>query len=328
MIGDGSRPTVLVTGATGFVGGALTDRLRKEGYAVRGVTRRPLTDDLPFQVVPVKSLDGATDWGTTLEGVDTVLHLAARTHATAERGGGRLDDYRPVNVDGTRRLAEAAIRAGVRRFILLSSIKVNGECTTDAPFTSKDVPDPQDAYGITKWEAERALAQLTSNSALETVVVRSPLVYGPGVKANFARLLGWVRRGLPLPFGAVDNRRSLVALPNLVDLLVHCLHAAPAAGKTFLVSDGEDVSTPELVRRIATAMERPVRLLSVPPGALRLAGRAVGRVSEVDRLCGSLQVDMEETRRVLRWDPPITMNMALQEMVKEARWDQEAPHGR
>lgn len=314
MDGNG-RSTLLVTGATGFVGTALVSRLLDEGYDIRGVTRRSGAEDFPFQPVSVPAVDGDTDWGEALAGVDTILHLAARTHAVGEKGGGNLDDYRPLNVEGTRTLARAALRAGVRRFVFLSSIKVNGERTGERAFTADDSPAPEDAYGISKWEAEQALRDVVCDSGLEVVVVRPPLVYGPGVKANFARLVRWVRGGVPLPFGAVDNRRSLVALPNLVDLLVRCVHAPEAAGRTFLVSDGVDVSTPGLIREIAAAMGRRARLWPVPLAALRLVGRMTGRGAEIERLCASLQVDIAETRRVLDWTPPVTMREALRETV-------------
>ena len=305
-----------VTGVTGFVGRCLAKRLVAEGYHVRGLVRRMVSlPGLPLEVVQVGAVDGSTDWGKSLAGIDVVVHLAARTHAVRERGEGDLADYRPVNVDGTRRLAEAAAQSGVRRLVFVSSIKVNGERTTSRPFLAGDRPAPQDAYAISKWEAEQVVYEVAGSAGLEAVVVRPPLVYGPGAKGNFARLCRAVRRGVPLPFGSVDNRRSLVALDNLVDLLVRCVghHAAP--GQTFLVSDGDDLSTPDMIRRIAQAMDKNALLLPVPSNLLRTAGRLTGREAELDRLLGWLQVDQEHTRQTLDWVPPVTVDQALQRAV-------------
>lgn len=313
------RTRVAVTGVTGFIGRRLSTRMVAEGYDIMGIARASVgSPELPVEVFRVGAVDGSTDWRDALAGVDTVVHLAARTHAVRERGGGDLADYRPVNVDGTRRLAEAAVRSGVRRLVFVSSIKVNGERTSTRPFLAGDRPSPEDAYGISKWEAEQALAEVAVNAGLEAVVVRPPLVYGPGVKGNFARVCQAVRRGLVLPLGAVDNRRSLVALDNLVDLIVRCVAHPAAAGQTFLVSDGEDLSTTELIRRIGQAMGTEVRLLPVPPNLLRLAGRMTGRNSEVGRLLGSLQVDIEHTRQTLDWEPPVTVDQGLQRAVSGA----------
>lgn len=303
---------VAVTGAGGFVGRRLVARLLADGHAVRGVVRGPNNRSaIQAEWVSVGTVDGSTDWGDALAGVDVVVHLAARTHAIRERRGGDLADYRPVNVDGTRRLAEAAARSGVHRLVFVSSIKVNGERTSGRPFLFTDPPAPEDAYGISKWEAEQALWKIASSKGVEAVVVRPPLVYGPEARGNFARVCGAVRRGLVLPLGAVNNRRSLVALDNLVDLLACCVSHPGAAGQTFLVSDGHDLSTPELVRRIAAAMGKEARLISVPPAALRFAGRLTGRTAEVTRLLGSLQVDIAHTRRALDWAPPITVDQGL-----------------
>lgn len=301
--------TILVIGASGFVGRAIVAALREEGRdvrcAVRGETRDLRTPGV--DVVPVGDVDASTDWSAALEGVDSVIHLVARTHVIGARGGGDLADYRPVNVDGTRQLAASAANAGVRRLIFMSSVKVNGERTITIPYTADDEPAPEDAYGISKREAEQALAAVAARTGLETVVLRPPLIYGPGVKANFARLARWVERGVPLPLGAIENRRSLVALPNLVDLTLRCLVAPEAAGRTFLVSDGQDISTPELIRQMASAQGVRPRLVPVPVGLLQFAGRLAGRQAEVERLVGSLQVDIRPTAETLGWRPPLSL---------------------
>ena len=306
---------VALTGATGFVGRALAARLVEQGEMVRGAVRGPATPDMPFEPVQVGTVDGHSDWQEALAGVDCVVHLAARTHVLGERGGGNLADYRPLNVEGTRRLAESAARAGVRRLVFVSSIKVNGERTVGRPFMVGDSPAPKDAYGISKWEAEQELADVAGLTGLEAVVLRPPLVYGPGVKANFARLMRGVQRGIPLPLRSVDNRRSLLALDNLVDLLVCCVEHPLAAGQTFLVSDGEDLSTPELVRRLAQAMGRPARLFPMPPQVLRMAGQLTGKLAEVDRLLSSLQVDIQHTCETLDWAPPVSVGEGLRRAV-------------
>jgi nucleoside-diphosphate-sugar epimerase len=307
---------VAVTGATGFVGRHLAMRLLAEDYRARGLVRRAgRFPGLPLDVMPVGAVDGSTDWSESLAGVDVVVHLAARTHAVRERNGGDIADYRPTNVDGTRRLAEAAAESGVRRLVFVSSIKVNGERTSTRPFRAGDRPAPEDAYGWSKWEAEQVVAEVASKTGLETVVVRPPLVYGPGAKGNFARLCKAVRRGFVLPLGAVKNRRSLVAVDNLVDLLVRCITHPAAPGQTFLVSDGEDLSTPELIRRIARAMGKRAPMLPVPVILLRTAGWLTGTGAEVGRLLGSLQVDMEHTRQALNWEPPVTVDQGVEEAV-------------
>lgn len=311
-----AEPRVAVTGVTGFVGRSLAKRLVAEGYHVRGLVRQWV--DAPEhaqEVVRVGAVDGSTAWGEALAGIDVVVHLAARTHTIHERGGGDLAHYRPINVEGTRRLAEVATQSGVRRLVFVSSIKVNGERTSTRPFRAGDRPAPVDAYGISKWEAEQALREVAGKAGLEVVVVRPPLVYGPGAKGNFARLCRAVRRGVPLPLGAVDNRRSLVALDNLVDLLVRCVGHPGAPGQTFLVSDDHDLSTPELIRRIAQAMGKRAFLVPVPPGLLRITGRIAGRRAELDRLLGWLQVDQDHTRRTLDWGPPVTVDQALRRAV-------------
>ena len=229
-----------------------------------------------------------------------------------------LAAYRAVNVDGSRRLAEQAAAAGVRRLVFLSSIGVLGVHTNGrGPFIVSDEPNPVENYAISKCEAEQVLWAVAANTGMEVVVLRPPLVYGPGVKGNFLRLLRWVARGVPLPLGAVQNQRSLVGLDNLVDLLIRCVDHPAAAGQTFLVSDGQDLSTPELIRQLARAMHKSPRLIPVPVPLLRLAGRALGKQAEVDRLVGSLQIDSSFTRETLGWVPPVSVEAGMQTMVDD-----------
>lgn len=229
-----------------------------------------------------------------------------------------LAEYRRINVEGTKRLARASVKANAGRFVYLSSVKVNGESTTGrVPFTETAVPAPEDAYGISKWEAEQVLSTIAAETGLEVVVLRAPLVYGPGVRGNFLSLMNALRRGLPLPLASIDNRRSLVYLGNLVDAIVACIESPAAAGRTYLVSDGEDVSTPELIRRLAAALRVPARLLPCPPALLALGSRIAGRSDAWRRLGGSLQVDSSRIRAELGWQPRYSMQLGLEET---ARW--------
>lgn len=305
---------VLVTGASGFVGRGLLERLTAEpAIATRAALRRDLSDLPPgVEVTRVDSLGPRTHWLPALAGIDVVLHAAARVHVMAEQVDDPLAEFRRVNVAGTLRLAEQAAAAGVRRFVFISSIKVNGERTAaGGAFRADDPVAPADAYAISKAEAEAGLWELARRTGLEVVVVRPPLVYGPGVGANFARLMRWIERGVPLPLGAVDNRRSMVGLSNLIDLVVTCSRHPRAAGECFLVSDGEDLPAPELIRRLAAALGRRPRLLAVPVPVLRGIGRLVGRSAEIERLCGSLQVDIGKAQRVLGWVPPVAVDVEL-----------------
>ena len=310
------RQTVMVTGATGFVGRALVDRLASDPRFVVRAASRSANPDWPQYVEPiqVEDLGGSPNYAEALRGVSCLIHAAARVHVSDESApdANALASFRSVNVVGTRRLAEQAARAGVRRFIFVSSIKVNGASTEPGePFRMSDIPKPQCAYGVSKWQAEQALRQVAGETGLQVVVVRPPLAYGPGVKANVLRLMRLVDRGWPLPLAAVDNRRSLVALDNLVDLLTLCIDHPAAAGHTFLVSDGQDLSTPELIRGLAHAMGRPARLFRVPLPLLRLAGQLSGRLGEVERLTDSLQVDMRPTCETLGWEPPVSVQQGL-----------------
>lgn len=255
-----------------------------------------------------------TDWSAALANVDYVIHAAARVHVLRDSTASDRQ-YFETNAHGTRQLATQAAQAGVRRLIYLSSVKVNGEETAERSYSAADEPRPQDAYGNSKWCAERHLHEVAASSALECAIVRPPLVYGPGVRANFLRLMRWVDRELPLPLAAIHNKRSLVSVWNLCDLLRYLLTHPAAPGRTWMVCDDEDLSTPALIRRIGRAMDRRVRLLALPPSLLHLAGGIIGKRAEIARLCGSLAVDMTATRHELGWSPPMTVDESLAHTV-------------
>ncbi|WP_018951797.1 SDR family oxidoreductase [Thioalkalivibrio sp. AKL12] len=309
----------LVTGATGFVGSGLVDRLDADGVAVRGALRSEVAAAGSFEPVMVGSIDGATDWGDALAGMEAVVHLAARVHVLDEPGTDPLEAFRRVNVEGTLRLARQAAEAKVRRFVFVSSIGVNGNETV-RPLTEGDPPSPQEPYAVSKREAEDGLRGLAAETGMELVIIRPPLVYGPGAPGNFGSLLRWVHKGVPLPLGAAtQNRRSLVALDNLVDLIVTCLEHPAAAGETFLVADGEDVSTAGLLRKVGDALERPARLVPVPVWMLRAGAAALGKGEMARRLLGSLQVDASKAREVLGWVPPVSLDEGLRRAVAPLR---------
>jgi nucleoside-diphosphate-sugar epimerase len=312
---------ILVTGAGGFIGTALCEVLSRKGVCVRGTIRSSKqsveSDTLQhLEIVPSNSIDGNVAQKQVLEGVRTVVHLAARTHVLHESEDA-LSQYRESNVDETARIAESAAGMGVRRFIFMSTVKVNGERTFDRPFLETDPARPEDAYAISKWEAECLLARIAQRTGMEVVVLRAPLVYGPRVRANFLRLMQWVACGTPLPFSAVHNRRSLIYVGNLVDAIVACVEAPESAHKTYLVSDGEDISTPGLIRALAAALKVPARLFSLPAPALKLAGALLGKKDEIARLTGSLQVDSSRIRSELDWRPPFRLSEGL---AATARW--------
>ena len=306
---------VLVTGANGFVGTALCERLVKQGVAVRAAVRSGSTaSSYPpgVQTVEVGDIHVGTDWIATLAGVTHIVHLAARVHVMREVARDPLASFRAVNTAGTENLARQAAAAGVRRFVYVSTIKVNGEYTSCRPFRADDNPQPQDDYAQSKLEAERALSQVSQRSGMETVIVRPPLVYGPGVKGNFLSMLRVLRQGWPLPLASCRNRRSLVGLTNLASLLESCVLHPAAAGQVFLAADGEDLSTPELLRKVARALNKRARLLPCSTALLRLTANVARRPGIYERLCGSLQVDTDKTRELLGWAPPSSVDAELE----------------
>jgi len=269
------------------------------------------------EAIQVDAIGPHTDWSGKLDGIDTVIHLAGRVHVMKETTDDPLSAFRYVNTAGTEHLARTAAKTGVRRLLYVSTIKVNGGRTIGAPFTEEDEPAPEDPYAISKWEAEQALKRIREVTGLQTVVVRPPLAYGPGVKGNFLRLMQWVDKGIPLPLSMVRNRRSLIALDNLVDVLVRCIESPQAAGQTFLVADGEDLSTPELIRSIAKALGRRARLFPFPSLLLRLGTKLLGMEGVSNRLFGSLVVDSSKVKNLLSWGPPVSVHDGLQQT---ARW--------
>ena len=304
---------ILLTGASGFVGRAVLASLLQRRF-VRVALRQPNAAGLPEGVEVVEiSLSPDQDWFEMLSGVFSVVHCAARVHVMIEGATDPLAEFRRVNVDGTLRLARQAAEAGVRRFVFVSSIKVNGEHSLPGrPFTADQTPAPGDPYGVSKCEAEAGLRALSEGTGMEVVIIRPPLVYGPGVKANFLAMMRWLQRGVPLPLGDVtENRRSLVFLDNLVDLIVTCIDHPVAANQTFLVSDDEDLSTAALLRRMAAALGRPARLVPVPAGLITFGAKLIGRPGIAQRLCGSLQVDIGKTKALLGWPPPISVDEGL-----------------
>jgi nucleoside-diphosphate-sugar epimerase len=316
----GVRPLAVVTGATGFVGGRACAALRARGYTVRAAVRAagtPPPRDAD-EVTVTGDLTGEVDWTAAVAGADVVVHLAARAHVMRDRGPDLDAVYAAANVAPTARLAMAAAHAGVRRFVYVSSVKAAAERSL-RPLTESDAPAPEDAYGRSKLAAERALAEVAAGTGLEVTVVRPPLVYGAGVRGNFVRLLALARASgrVPVPLGGVSNRRSLVAVENLADALAAVAAHPAAAGETFYVTDGEDLATPELVRRLAAAMGVRARLVAVPAGVLRLTGALAGRGAEVGRLVGSLQVDDARLRSRCGWVAPVSGAEAL---ARTASW--------
>ena len=314
-----TKTRVLVTGGYGFVGRAVCAGLAKHKQhvlcALRSEPTAPMDGEF-LHTIRIGDIGADTNWASSLSDVCTVVHLAARAHVMHDTVPDPLAAYRTVNVDGTLNLARQAAAAGVKRFVFVSSVKVNGEYSTpERPFSESDACHPQDAYGQSKHEAEQGLRQLFADTGMEVVIIRPPLVYGPGVKANFLALMRAVQLGWPLALGAIDNRRSLIALDNLVDFILTCATHPKAANQTFLVSDGHDLSTTELARGLARAADVPARLMPVPVWALQAGASILGRRGEVQRLCGNLQVDISKARSLLGWQPPVTVDEGLRKAV-------------
>lgn len=308
---------LLVTGATGFVGRSLCAEAAMRGHGVRRAVRAA-TVAAGDRVVG--DIDVRTDWHAALRGVDVVIHLAARVHVMHETDADPLAAFRAVNAAGTENLARQAVAEGVKRLVYVSSIKVNGESTAAGQaFREDDTPHPQDPYGFSKWEAEQGLHRIAAETGLEVVIVRPPLVYGLGVKGNFAQMLHVLQRGIPLPLASVHNRRSLLYLGNLVDALLLCAKHPAAVGRTYLVSDGEDVSTADLLRWLGEALGRPARLFPCPSGLLMGVAAISGRRGQAERLLGSLRIDDARIRHELGWCPPYTLQHGLQATAGEYR---------
>ncbi len=318
---------VLVTGADGFVGRYVCRKLIASEYIpIAGVRTLRLWPELQ-RAVPglieyslLGDLSANPELRGPLAGVSVVVHLAARVHVMRESAGDPLQEYRRVNVDGTKSIALAAVAAGVRRFIFVSTVKVHGESTSEKPFREDMAPNPEDAYAVSKWEAEEALRSLASDSGLEVVIVRPPLVYGPGVRGNFLRLMRLVDHALPLPFPKRKNCRSLLGAENLADFLVHCVHHCKAAGEAFLVKDSEDLSTRDLITRLAQLLGRPVRLVPVPEPLIRLVAKLTFKEKEVNRILDSLVIDSRRIQQSLQWVPPVPLDDGLAATV---RWYRE-----
>lgn len=304
---------ILITGASGFVGAALADKAHKNKFKVRGAVRT-ISKSVPefVEQVVMGNITSETKWYEALKTVDVVIHLAARVHVIHETSNNPLAEFRVINTEATFNLARQAAESGVKRFIYLSTIKVNGEFTkTEFPFTEKDKYIPTDPYALSKYEAEQGLLKIAKNTDMEVVIIRPPLVYGPGVKANFLSMMQWLNKGIPLPFGSVQNKRSLVALDNLIDLIITCIEHPAAANEIFLVSDGEDLSTTELFSRVAVALNKKPRLLAVNQQLLELILKFIGKKCLAQRLCSSLQVDISKAKKLLNWTPPISIDEEL-----------------
>ena len=309
---------ILLTGSTGFVGSALLHELQKlSGYSVICAARKKASD-VVYPSVEVGNIDSETDYSEALIGKDVVIHPAARAHIMKDEVADPLAEYQKVNVAGSENLARQAAAAGVKRFIYISSVKVSGESTSGkVPYTESMTAAPEDAYGQSKYEAEEALKKIAEETGMELVIIRPPLVYGPGVKANFLSLLKLSKLSVPLPFGLVNNQRSMIYRENLVDFIIQCIDHPNAANQTFLISDGHDLSLSNLIRTIRKAMNKPAWLLPVPISLFKLAGKLTGKTAVVDRLVGDLQVDSSKAQRLLGWKPPYTVEEGIKATVAD-----------
>jgi len=311
---------ILITGATGFVGKAIISKLlEKNNELVAAVRSGSNTLTKTISQINIGNISPETDWSSAVNGVDVVIHLAARVHIMNDDAHDSLTEFRKVNTEATLGLARQAAEAGVKRFIFISSVKINGEMTRlNQPFTEQDsVVVPDDPYGLSKYEAEQELLALAKEAGMEVVIIRPPLVYGPGVRANFASMMSWVNKSVPLPFGAIQNQRSLVALDNLVSFIIHCIEHPKAANEIFLISDGEDVSTTQLLRKVAKAFDKKSMLIPIPVSVMTLAAKLLGKADVANRLFGSLQVDSSKARYLLGWEPVVTMDEQLRKAVSE-----------
>lgn len=315
---------VLVTGSNGFLGKALVNQLGKlKNHQIRCVIRSRIKAKNSEKYVLIKNIDGNTDWSNALEAQTTVIHTAARAHVMKENTNDQIDLYRSTNVEGTLKLAQQAAVMGVKRFIFISSIKVCGEHSKEGmAFSQHDMPNPQDAYGRSKLEAELGLMEINKKTKMEVVIIRPPLIYGSGVKGNFSQLMKIIQRGIPLPFGSINNKRSLIGLDNLIDLIVTCIDHPNAAGQTLLASDGQDLSTTELLSCLAQALDMKPRLIKIPQKLLMNLLKLLGKEDVSQRLFGSLQVDITRTRELLDWSPPFTVAECMHKAFsKEVKYD-------
>ena len=300
------------------MGKQLCAELFRQGQSARAVVRSEASQDENIETISIGEINGETDWAEALHDIKTVIHLAARVHFMSDNSANPLYEMHKVNVEGTYNLARQAADSGVQRFIFISSIKVNGESTPlGRPYTTEDRPAPIDPYGISKFEAEDALRQLADESGMEVVIIRPPLVYGPGVKANFYSMMRWLEKGVPLPLGAIHNKRSFVALDNLVDLIITCIDHPAAANQIFLAGDGEDLSTTELLQRLGNALGKPARLLAIPFWVLKAGAMLLGKRDIALRLCDSLQVDISKACDLLGWQPPVSVDDALKKTAAD-----------
>jgi len=311
---------ILLTGGTGFLGSVLINAIQLRPDVNLTVAIRRCNNIPRAKILEIQDLNARTDWSAALINQQVVIHTAARAHIMKDEVKDPLAEYRRVNVEGTLNLARQAAEAGVKRFIFISSIKVNGEQTSlGSSFTADDYPAPEDAYGISKFEAEQGLQKLAEEACMEVVIIRPPLVYGVGVKGNFATMTKLVSKGIPLPLGAVENKRSFVSVHNLVDLITTCIEHPAAANQVFLAGDGQDLSSTELLRGIAKAMEMPARLIPVPTSLLMLGAKLLGKKAIAQRLLGSLQVDISKTREVLGWEPPVSVEEGLKRCFPDSK---------
>ena len=308
-----TQETILITGVTGFLGAALADHLIKNtNYNIIATTRQLTPLHKNIKQIVIGDLNQNINWIPILTKVDHIIHLAGRAHIMQDNAKNPLKEFRKINTESTLKLAKQAAQLGIKRFIYLSSIKVNGEHTKpEKPFQYNDKNIPTDPYALSKYEAEQGLKQIAQDTGMQFIIIRPPLVYGPKVKANFLNMMQWLYKGTPLPLGSINNKRSLIALDNLIDLIITCINHPKAKNNTFLVSDDEDISTTELLKRMADALGKPSRLLAIPSSILTLTATLLGKKEIAQRLCNSLQVDIKHTKKTLDWKPPISINKAL-----------------